>query len=665
MRYDPVWRRIKPDSFTDKLEGAFPDRLRRLDRLNNWGVLAWLYPHAAASKLTHHYGLERNAMEFLGGDSERSKYRPSFRTASHVLHWGHLPLSYASEEALLRAAHVDSRTASLLHRVIDEVIAAGDLRCDADDHTCASAVRSGDHYSDLYRWLSAWIVHREWKRVWKAVRAAADEDTASDEAETKRAIIRALACREDRGYQILSMCNEADYVPRDLLQAGTAWLTVDIEALWEPNPLGADAAREWSLIEAARQYLDERFFQQSESLLVHSLAARAIAGRLIADKLSSRSLYALLHEGDDYFLRQTASYHGARLTTISKQAHVRWISNTWVHVGKFSNVSLPRGSRFDMEDWLTGRSGTARMSYPFSSSTLVAVDLGDDHLPDFLAGASRRYASVHVYQAAASKNDAPPLAFDALDILARVAQNQVPGPEAGNRVMSWILGGPAEQRDTLVREVCGEIAADSRDPIRTCLRRVIDLRSLQPIWEHTWVSTLYRQLANGTIDGESAYGNLLLRLPWAGMRTAGGREVLRLLRTRALERVTVGSRSSRGFALEVAAAADQWLADGAPAHRLVMTGTTLLGKDGQPAHEWDVVRIDVHRDRTWDVTAVECAISRSTTKDDDARSKLELLRTCLQGRFGDLAQYRTLLATVGPGQKIAYEDAGRGFTPVP
>jgi hypothetical protein len=62
MRFDPIWRRIKPDSFTSKLEGRFANRLARLDELNNWGVLAWLYPHASATKLAHHYGLEHNAM---------------------------------------------------------------------------------------------------------------------------------------------------------------------------------------------------------------------------------------------------------------------------------------------------------------------------------------------------------------------------------------------------------------------------------------------------------------------------------------------------------------------------------------------------------------------------------------------------------------------------
>src|SRR5688500_205218 len=108
MRYDPVWRRIKPDSYTAKLEGRFRTQLRRLERLNNWGGLAWLYPHANATKQAHHYGVERNAIQFLAAE-ERKRHVAAFRTAAHVLHWGHLPLSYQGEEALLRAAHVDDQ----------------------------------------------------------------------------------------------------------------------------------------------------------------------------------------------------------------------------------------------------------------------------------------------------------------------------------------------------------------------------------------------------------------------------------------------------------------------------------------------------------------------------------------------------------------------------
>jgi hypothetical protein len=108
--------------------------------------------------------------------------------------------------------------------------------------------------------------------------------------------------------------------------------------------------------------------------------------------------------------------------------------------------------------------------------------------------------------------------------------------------------------------------------------------------------------------------------------------------------------------------ADQWLAAGDPRDRFVFLGSTLLGKDGLPEHEWDVIRIDFCGRDEWTLTATECAIRRTAQKDDEAREKLELLRTRLEDRFIDLTVYRTLLATVRDG-RVKYKDAARGFSP--
>lgn len=74
-----------------------------------------------------------------------------------------------------------------------------------------------------------------------------------EEEKIKRAAVRTLVCQEDTGYELLDLCRLADYVPRDLQQAGTAWLTVDIEALWETSPIRPDRAQEWNLLLAAKQ----------------------------------------------------------------------------------------------------------------------------------------------------------------------------------------------------------------------------------------------------------------------------------------------------------------------------------------------------------------------------------------------------------------------------
>ena len=276
IRYDSIWRRIKGDEYAFKLEGQFREARDRLAHLNNWGSLAWLYPHATATKLAHHRGVEHNALHFLDGDIEREPYRPSFRIASHALHWGHLPLSYAGAEGVLRAAHVHPPSKRVLESIFQDVIDFGELTCRDEDHiqNCPRMVLSGEEPFELYKWFSAWLVARRWRTIWNAVKTLSRSEV--NEQEVKKSTIRTLVCREDLGYELLDLCRLADYIPRDLQQAGTAWLTVDIEALWETSPHRSDRAQEWNLLEAARDYLEDRFFLSPDAQLVHTLASQRL-----------------------------------------------------------------------------------------------------------------------------------------------------------------------------------------------------------------------------------------------------------------------------------------------------------------------------------------------------------------------------------------------------
>lgn len=141
------------------------------------------------------------------------------------------------------------------------------------------------------------------------------------------------------------------------------------------------------------------------------------------------------------------------------------------------------------------------------------------------------------------------------------------------------------------------------------------------------------------------------------------RRALELIRAGALKRASEGSKSGRGYARELAVVADQLLASGNPKHRFVIAGATLLGKDGQPVNEWDVVRIALDDSHAWSLTATECAVSRNAAKDGEAREKLEHLHQQVADRFTDLTTCRTLLATVKGGQ-LKYADAGRSWSRV-
>lgn len=667
VRYDQVWRRIRTDSFASKFEGKFPERFRRLETLNNWGVLGWLYPHATATKQAHHLGVERNAMEFISAEESRERHEASFRSAAHMLHWGHLPLSYAGAEALFRAAQVDSTVQKLLDDIVNEVLAFGNLECDDPDHVsgCARRVRHGETFSELYKWLTAWIVSENWPSIWGAIRSAsAQSDLDKDAVKTK--LIRTLVCREDPGYKLLGRCNLADYVLRDLLQCGTAWLTVDIEAIWETNPLSpTDAASEWTLLDAARQYLDDRFYSAPASLLTHALAARAIAQGLLSQGLRRSDLRDLLTAptGDAAYSR-LPDYHRKRLDQVRVSASRQRLAAEWWHVGSFRGTSLPSGGRLAAEASLTRRDGTGQLSYPFTAHYSVVVETEEWWDPSrSLAGDSREYGTVHLHHRRrnAGQNRAGP----SLNIAAQV--NDWLGPraahQAGDGVLSWLLGGRVEQRASALYQVAGDLVDGDRDYFSSRLRKLRKQRSVKALNEHEIVALWADMIADGAGFPTSFIGQFVLRLPWQALRTSAGQEMLGRLRDRALVQAVDQNDPLRGHALEVAVAADQLRSPQTQAisHRFIILGGTLLSDvDGRPGVEWDTIRFDLARDQKWSVTAVECSVKRTSSKDSDDRDRLEYVRGAIQSQWTDLTAYHTLLATTPTGV-IEYEDGARGF----
>jgi hypothetical protein len=658
LRFDPVWRRIKADTITTKLEGQFAERLARLEGLNNWGALSWLYDHASASKQAHHFGLEWNAIKFLDGDETRAKHQTSLRIAAHIAHWGHLPLSYAGEEALVRAAHVDSSAAEALDRIVANVITFGQLQCDDKGHDCASAMRAGDRPFEIYRWLAAWLAKSHWNRLWKA--ATTGVDPRPHETATKLAVVETRVCRHSRGFRVLERCNQADYVPRDLLQAGTAWLTFDIEALWEGNPLGSDAAKEWSLVDAALSYLNGRFFHTPEALLVHSLACRAIAAGLLADGIALDSISKLLTQTDGYWLLRLKPHHRRRLRQL--RAEVPRISETWELVGSFADVSMDRGTRLQMEDQLSRVRGKSRITYPFSTGVSVIVEPGATMFrgdANFV-GSGRQFATVHVHRRISKTGECA--ARPTLNVVARVSERIAPSDQFGDQVASWLMRDKVEQRWDAGERVCGDIVVAEGEAVRRAIERIPRLKSVQEVLEFRIFGAILRALADEDfLRANPGMAALVLRLPWRLLRFGPGHDLLAVVREAALDHTASGPRATRGYALELAVAADQLLEPSSPAHRFLFLGATRLGKDGQPANEWDVLRLDLDRGNTWSLTAIECAIKRDTAKDQEARDKLEVLQRRVADRFTDLSTYQTLIATAGRGA-VSYADAGRSWT---
>lgn len=664
FRFDLVWRRIRRDEYSKKFEGRFPYRVDRLARLVNWGALSWLHPHATASKQAHHFGVEHNATKFLDADDERRrKHGPSFRAAAHILHWGHPPLSYQSAEALLRAAHVSQDINNVLEAVIKQVLDFGSLKCADSDHEghCARAILDAERPFELYRWLAAWITSEDWARVWDTITTAesAANRNLPDEAQVKQSLVHTLVCHEDRGFQVLRACNEADYVPRDLLQCGTAWLSLDPDVLWESDPIGPAAADEWALIESARTYLEQRFYATPTALLIHTLTARLLANSYASVDFTLDTLRQLLRaqEGDALYDKQLSPHYRTPYLRLKETAHAQ-LELDWWHVGTFEHISVPDGTRLSAEDFLSDRTGRNRLSFPFSEGHNLYVDIAPETNLRF-AGSNRQYATVHCHH---HREGPHSRARPMLNSLAKIENwsRRRSARLVGNAIVSWLLNESVTQATTDIEALLNEVIASDAKPYRAAAAELRQRSSYVEFNEHgdtAFIADLMTETDFGLV---MAGGDFFLRIPWRGMRLAAGKSMLRNLHEVTRQRATTGDGGERGAALELAVATDQLLDDTDCAHRFLMINATQWGLDRRPVREWDVLRIDLIPDGTWRVVAIECAVKRTIKKDEDAQDRFEILQKALRGSYADFASYETYFATIKDGQ-LHYEDAGRSF----
>lgn len=662
IRYDSIWRRIKGDEYASRLEGQFRDSYDRLAELNNWGSLSWLYPHATATKLAHHHGVEHNALHFLDAEEERERHRPSFRIASHVLHWGHLPLSYAGAEAVVRAIHVDPKARKVIEGIFDEVIDFGHLSCkNPEDHdeNCAEAVLNGSEPFELYKWLSAWLLRKRWKKVWAAVKPLIPPD-AQDEEKIKRAAIRTLVCTEDTGYELLDLCRLADYVPRDLQQAGTAWLTVDIEALWETSPIRPDRAQEWNLLIGAREYLEDRFFVSPDAQLVHSLASRVIAQGLLNKGITRENLLTLLTSGagDAHYSTFLTEYHRRRLEEeVIRPTKLKTLLRSWTHIGTFRRVRVPAEGRLATEDLFSKRKGTGRLSYPMTANFSVLVQPEPGGIPEPGQFENQRVAvSLHHRE----DEDWGP-ARPALDIAFDICRRQgIAFQRVAPRLAAWFAKERVELRYRPVRLAAGRALGAEEDAVRDALGSILKLAAFAPVRDLGGRGrAIVRLLAQPKLPPFGTAGRVL-ELPPTVTRSKAGTALLQTLRGQAIFQAEDSAAVDQGASLEVAVAADQLLSADECNDRILIIGATALASEGQPIVEWDVWRLDLIRGGDWRLVAVECSIASGAKKEEEDRIKLERLWKALHKRFSDLCEYRTLFATVKDGE-LRYQDASRGF----
>jgi len=109
---------------------------------------------------------------------------------------------------------------------------------------------------------------------------------------------------------------------------------------------------------------------------MHTLVARLIGNDFARTPITLDNLRELLtqEEGDAYFERHLRPKYRQTLRGLKENGH-RDFEREWIEVGTFRQVSLPEGSRFAAEDFLTGHTGKRRVIYPFVEDYSVFVSV--------------------------------------------------------------------------------------------------------------------------------------------------------------------------------------------------------------------------------------------------------------------------------------------------
>jgi hypothetical protein len=311
-------------------------------------------------------------------------------------------------------------------------------------------------------------------------------------------------------------------------------------------------------------------------------------------------------------------------------------------------------SRLEVEDYFTGRKGSGRLSYPLSANFSLFTEVDRTTL----AGRDLAAATLTLHYRLGGEAKARPV----IDIASEAQKRQQSVSRrdmASASLASWLAKERIELRPRQVRRCAGVVLNQEPEQTIDYFKRIAQLAASKPANDH---SRRRRDLERAVVLDlpEFLTGRVSLELPIAVVRSKAGSAFFELLRSCALNVASGELPGDRGRALEVACAADQLLSPEPCTFRMLILNPVALDEEGQPDAEWDIWRLDLMKGDDWRLVAAECAIAPNVQKAEKERERLDRLGVSLQGRFDDLAVYKTRHVTSKEGE-LAYTDAARGF----
>lgn len=273
---DPIYGTIELDSSLEALL-RIPDigeEKRRLERIKSLGLIHISFPSATHSKWEHHLGMTHLAGQ-ISLPKENKKRLQLLCLLGGI---GHLPYTYATEEAVLLAARLSRNFRRTLERSLSEVwqmISEGSTDNTPEPY---SKIIDGMQVIAIHAWLSALKLKRFTQTIDIGDRKKLIKDRVSPDSELNR-LYRFLA--------------RVDYVQRDLYYTGIARFSLSAQGFlrrYQDSVEDLFSAPAANIIDQLRSFLTDSLYFEVRSATVEALFKKKLAELLSTGDISLAEL---------------------------------------------------------------------------------------------------------------------------------------------------------------------------------------------------------------------------------------------------------------------------------------------------------------------------------------------------------------------------------------
>ena len=273
---DPIYGMTELDASLENLLRIpeIGEEKRRLERIKSLGLIHISFPSATHSKWEHHLGMTHLASQ-ISLPKENKKRLQLLCLLGGI---GHLPYTYATEEAVLLAARLSVNFRRTLERNLSEVwqmVSEGH----ADDAKAPySKIIDGMQVIAIHAWLSALKLKRFAQSVDIGDRKKLIKDRITTDSELNR-LYRFLA--------------RVDYVQRDLYYTGLARFSLSAQGFlrrYQDSVEDLFSTPAANIIDQLRSFLTDSLYFEVRSASIEALFKKKLAELLAAGAVSLNDL---------------------------------------------------------------------------------------------------------------------------------------------------------------------------------------------------------------------------------------------------------------------------------------------------------------------------------------------------------------------------------------